>query len=180
MSTQNTYMKEYKKNQIETATPEQILILLYDGAIQYLNKAKIAIEQEDNDQAHNSIFACQNIILEFMNTLDMERGGDVAANLYRLYQYFYNTLVSASVSHNIAKIDEVLKHLKSLRETWQKAIEIAKAERDEKLRNGVNQQSTTSFVNGSAQEGYGNADYYDKYVQEDDDDDDDDEEEEDE
>lgn len=133
MSTMNPYLKEYKKNQIETATPEQILILLYDGAIQYLNKSKIALEESNDEQFHTSILGCQKIIMEFMNTLDMELGGALAQNLYALYEYLYNCLVTAGINKNIKKIDEVLRHLTSLRETWQKAIEIANAEKNAKL-----------------------------------------------
>lgn len=144
MSTNNTYLNEYKKNQVETATPEQILILLYDGAIQYLHKAKIAIDQEDDETLHSNLFACEKIIIEFMNTLDMEKGGEVAQNLYRLYEYFYRTLVSAGIGKNVDKIDEVLRHLKNLRDTWQKAILIAKAEKEGKLLDEVNKQFTTS------------------------------------
>lgn len=128
----NPYLKQYKQNQIETATPEQILILLYDGAIQYLNRAKIGIEKGDNTQFHTSILCCQKIIMEFMNTLDMELGGNFAERLYALYDYLYNTLVSASISKNITKIDEVLKHLTHLRETWLKAIDIVNTEKEGK------------------------------------------------
>lgn len=144
MNAMNPYLKEYKKNQIETATPEQVLILLYDGAIQYLNRAKVAIEQANDEQYHSNILSCQKIILEFMNTLDMELGGSLAQNLYRLYDYLYNTLVKAGLSKNIDNINEVLRHLTSLRETWQKAIEIANSEKSANLmdedeeKNGVN------------------------------------------
>lgn len=129
MTTANPYLKQYKKNQVETATPEQLLIMLYDGAIQYLNKAKAAIEAGDSGQVTNELFSCQKIILEFMNTLDMEKGGDLAQSLYGLYGYLYKTLVKASVVQDIKKVDEVLKFLSSLRDTWQKAIAIAAAER---------------------------------------------------
>lgn len=129
MNALNPYLKEYKKNQIETATPEKILILLYDGAIQYLNKAKIGLEQNDLPQFHSNLLGCEKIIIEFMNTLDMEAGGTLAQNLYRLYQYLYSTLVKTGINKEVAGIDEVLKHLTGLRETWQKAIEIANAEK---------------------------------------------------
>lgn len=129
MNALNPYLKEYRKNQIETATPEKILILLYDGAIQYLNKAKIGLEQGDQTQFHNNLLGCEKIILEFMNTLDMEAGGSLAQNLYRLYQYLYNTLVKTGINKEVKGIDEVLKHLTGLRETWQKAIEISNAEK---------------------------------------------------
>lgn len=133
MQTVNPYLKQYKKNQVETATPEEVLILLYNGAIQYLNKAKIGIEQNNNEIINKNIMACEKIILEFMNTLDMENGGEVAQNLRRLYDYFYRTLVSANLNKDMAKVDEVLRHLKNLRETWQKAIAIAQSQRTASL-----------------------------------------------
>lgn len=129
MNVVNPYLKQYQKNQIETATPEKILILLYDGAIQYLNKAKIALSDNNIEQIHNNIVGCENIILEFMGTLNLKEGGSLAHNLYRLYEYLYNTLVSANLNKNVKQVDEVLDHLKGLRETWQKAIDIANAER---------------------------------------------------
>lgn len=125
----NPYLKQYQKNQMETATPEQILILLYDGAIQYLNKAKIAVERNDIEQIQKNLTGCERIILEFMSTLDIKNGGALAQNLYRLYDYLYNTLVDVNVSKDEKKLDEVLRHLVSLRETWSKAIAMANAER---------------------------------------------------
>jgi len=125
----NPYLQQYQKNHVETATPEKILILLYDGAIQFLNKAKIAIAEGTTEQVHNNIISCENIILEFMGTLNMKEGGALSKNLYNLYEYLYNTLVTANFNKDIKKIDEVLGHLKGLRETWQKAIDIAGSER---------------------------------------------------
>lgn len=129
MSLVNPYLKQYQKNQFETATPERVLILLYDGAINFLNKAKIALGNNDVQQIHNNILGCEKIILEFMGTLNMEDGGDLAKNLYALYEYLYNTLVQANIHKDENKVDEVLKHLMGLRETWLKAIEIAAAEK---------------------------------------------------
>lgn len=150
MSTMNPYLKEYKKNQVETATPEQILILLYDGAIQYLNKAKICIEQNELKELQNNLFACEKIIIEFMNTLDMELGGEVAQNLYRLYEYFYRTLISVGISQNMDKLDEVLRHLKNLRDTWQKAIVIANSEKEMKLKDEISNDAKIDVVSISS------------------------------
>lgn len=133
MNTVNPYLKQYKKNQIETATPEQVLILLYDGAIQFLNKARMAIEEGDAYQCNDNLFSCQKIILEFMNTLDMERGGDLAQNLYNLYGYLFQALIDLNISKDLKKVDEILDLLKSLRDTWQKAITIANAEKEVEL-----------------------------------------------
>lgn len=133
MNAYNPYLKQYKKNQIETATPEQVLILLYDGAIQYLNKAKVAIEQNNSEECSSNLTGAQRIILEFMNTLDMDNGGKLAQELYRLYDYLYNTLVAVNFSREVRKLDEVLRLLQSLRETWQKAIAISNAEKKVEL-----------------------------------------------
>ena len=125
----NPYLKQYQKNEVETASPEKILILLYDGAIQFLNKAKIAMEQKNIPEIHNNIIGCENIILEFINTVDEENGVDFAVRIKALYQYFYKTLVQANLKKDVTKIDEVLRHLVELRATWKQAIAIANSQK---------------------------------------------------
>ena len=125
----NPYLKQYQKNEVETASPEKILILLYDGAIQFLNKAKIAMEQKNIPEIHNNIIGCENILLEFINTVDVENGGDFAIRIQALYQYFYNTLVQANIKKDESKIDEVLRHLVELRATWKQAIAMANSQK---------------------------------------------------
>ncbi len=126
--TANPYLKQYQQSQIQTASPEQILIMLYDGAIQFLNKALIAMEKNDIQESHNNNIAAQNIIAEFMNTLDMDIGGNVAKNLYSLYEYLHYRLVQANIQKNPAYIEEVIRHLKDLKQTWEEAIKIASKE----------------------------------------------------
>lgn len=168
MNTLNTYADQYKKNQLETATPEEILILLYDAAINFLNRSKVSLEQENYEQFSKDLQNCKNIILEFMNTLDMENGGKVAETLHSLYRYYHMVLVKSEIGQNVEGIDEVLRHLINLRGTWQKAIEIAKAERATSLVDKFEQtNSADSGVN-----------YYDDSEEDDDDEDDDEDEEE--
>ena len=125
----NQYIKQYQKNQIETASQEQILIMLYNGAIQFLNIAKKAMEEKDIETSHNNIINAQKIITEFQTTLDMENGGEIAQNLYGLYAYLHKRLVEANIHKNTEALEEVLTHLKDLRDTWLKAIKIANQER---------------------------------------------------
>ncbi|UKI42599.1 MAG: flagellar export chaperone FliS [Candidatus Melainabacteria bacterium] len=115
-------MNPYLKNQIETSSPEQILILLYDGAIKFLNQAKIGIQNKDIELTHNNLIKAQNIISELRDTLDMEIGGELANNLYALYNYFNRRLVQANIKKEIEPVDEVLEHLRGLRDTWKQAI----------------------------------------------------------
>jgi len=125
----NPYLKQYQQTQVQTSSPEMLLIMLYDGAIQFLNKARIGIENNDIEEIHNNILGAQRIITEFMSTLDMKIGGDVARNLYNLYDYLHYRLVQANLKKDIAMVDEVLVHLKDLKQTWEEAIKIAAKER---------------------------------------------------
>ena len=129
MNAMNSYVNEYQKNQLETATPEEILILLYNAAINFLNKAKVSLGEKDYELYEKNVNNCKNIIQEFMNSLDMEHGGNVAVTLNSLYRYYNKVLVKAMASKKVDGVDEVLTHLTNLRETWQKAIEISKSEK---------------------------------------------------
>ena len=124
----NPYLNQYKQNSVLTASPETILIMLYDGAINFLLRAKIAIEEKNIEETHNYITKTQKIIREFMDTLDMDTGGDMAQNLYRLYEYLHYRLVQANIKKDLEMIDEVLGHLRSLKQTWEEAIKIASRE----------------------------------------------------
>jgi len=125
----NPYVKQYQTNQIQTATPEKILIMLYDGAIQFLNKAKKELEVKNIQEVHNNIMGAQKIISEFMHILDLKAGGEVAVNLYNLYEYMHFKLVQANIKKDVQMVDEVLGHLKDLKQTWEEAIRIANREK---------------------------------------------------
>lgn len=153
----NQYVKQYQKTTVETASNEKILIMLYDGAIQFLNKAKIALNEKNWEQSHNNLMGAQKIIEEFINTIDKEPNPELAQNLISLYEYFITRLVQANMKHEIAPIDEVLKFLKELKATWEEAISIAQKERVQ----------LCSKVNIS------DADEYEKYEDDEEDDDED-------
>lgn len=129
----NPYLKQYQQSQIQTASPEKILIMLYDGAIQFLNKALKALDENNIQESHNNIIGAQRIISEFMNTLDIEAGGDACKNLYSLYEYLHYRLVQANIQKSPAMAEEVLRHLKDLKATWEEAIRIAGSEKDHSM-----------------------------------------------
>ena len=145
MNTVNPYLKKYQQNEVETASPEKLLILLYDAAILFLNKAKNGILINDTEKKHKNLVACQKIILEFMDTLDMEAGGELAQNLYRLYEYLYEALVTANVESDSKRVDEVSRHLKNMRETWQKAINISNAKKKQSLQEEESNDDKDSY-----------------------------------
>ena len=127
----NPYLNQYKKAQVETSSPEQVLIMLYDGAIRFLNQAKVNIANKDIEQSHVNLTKAQRIITEFMSGLDMDLGGEMAKNLFNLYEYLHHRLVQANIKKDVEIIDEVLAHLRSLKSTWEEAIKIAAKETSE-------------------------------------------------
>ena len=127
----NQYVKQYQKSSIETASREQILIMLYDGAIQFLNKARVAMQNKEIEATNDNLIKAQNIIQEFINSMDREVAPQLAENLISLYEYFIRRLIQANMKRQIEPIDEVLKYLKSLKATWEQAIILAQKEAQE-------------------------------------------------
>ena len=154
----NQYVKQYQKSSIETASREQILIMLYDGAIQFLNKARVAMQNKEIEATNDNLIKAQYIIQEFINSMDREVAPQLAENLISLYEYFIRRLIQANMKRQIEPIDEVLKYLKSLKATWEQAIILAQKEAQE--------SASASSI-----------DYYDSDDEDDDDDEEDDEDE---
>lgn len=120
----NKYIKQYQANNINTATPEKLMILLFDGAIQFLMKAKTAIAENNFQERSTNIDGARKIIRELMRTIDLENGNDVSKQLFRLYNRMAMNLIKANVQRNTDKINEVIEDLTNIRWGFQKAIEI--------------------------------------------------------
>ncbi|MCD6363809.1 MAG: flagellar export chaperone FliS [Synergistetes bacterium] len=133
--------EQYRQMQIQTAKPEQLLLMLYDGAINFLKKAKVAIEEKNIEEAHTSLIRAQDILAELMSSLNMDVG-EIALNLFRLYEYMHYRLVEANVRKDIEPIDEVLGLFQGLKEAWEEAIkklrEEKKAEVAQTAKGGLN------------------------------------------
>lgn len=120
MLAQNPFA-QYQQAQIETAPREQLLLMLYDGAIRFCNVAKKAIEDKDFSLANTHCIKVQNILTELMVTLDMEVGGEFAQNLFDLYDYMNRRTMEANMQKSAEPLDEILTHLKELRMAWAQA-----------------------------------------------------------
>lgn len=120
----NPYTNQYQNNSILTASPEQILIMLYDGAIRFATIAEKCLDEGDMPGKGKYIGKVIAILSEFSNTLDHSVGGELAANLDALYNYMINRLGEANIQNKKEPIQEVKKMLSELRDTWKQAIEI--------------------------------------------------------
>ena len=119
---------QYQDAQVVTASREQILIMLYDGAIRFVRQAQMAMEAVDRVKKGEGINKAVAIITEFRNTLDHKVGGEIAANLDALYEYMLRELLKANAKHDPKPLQIVEKMLSELRDTWKQAIDIARAE----------------------------------------------------
>lgn len=123
---------QYQNNQIATASREQILLMLYDGAIRFCKQAKKAIQENDTAAKGKYINKAMAIITEFSNSLDHDIGGDIAANLDGLYTYMLKELSKANINGDQKPIDSTCNILCELRATWAEAIEIASSDQQGK------------------------------------------------
>lgn len=120
----NKYIKQYQTSNITTATPEKLMILLFDGMLQFLQKAKNAIAENNLRERAENIENARKILRELMRTIDLENGNDVSKQLFRLYNRLAMNLIKANVQRNSGLIDEVIVDITNIRWGFQKAIEI--------------------------------------------------------
>jgi len=109
----------YMKTQIETATPLQLVVMLYDGAMENTRKAREAIVAGDVEKKTEAVDKLLAILGELQGTLDMERGGEIATSLNALYTYFCEQVVTASVKLDPEPLDNVQTLLNGIRQAWQ-------------------------------------------------------------
>lgn len=116
--------KAYKTVELETtvmsASPHKLVLMLYDGAISAINKAKASLEVKDIAQKGSSISKAIDIIENGLkSSLDMKVGGDLAVRLSMLYDYMCDSLLAANIKNDVAKLDEILGLLGQLRSAWE-------------------------------------------------------------
>jgi len=124
MAPNNPY-SAYNNSKIMTASPAELTLMLYDGAIKFCNIAIVAIEKKDIEKAHNNIRKVQNIITEFRATLDHKY--PVAQDFDNVYIYIADRLHEANMTKDPAILEEVLEHLRGMRDTWKEVMRLCKA-----------------------------------------------------
>lgn len=123
MALPNAYA-QYKNSKVLTASPAELTLMLYEGAIKFCNIAILAIEQKDIEKAHIHIVKAQKIIEHFRQTLDMRYA--VARDFERVYVYLAQRLSEANVKKDAEILEEVNAHLRAMRDTWKEVMRINK------------------------------------------------------
>jgi flagellar protein FliS len=108
----------YLETAVETASPARLIVMLYDGAIRFINEGAHAMRQRDYETQNAKLQRAQKILAELISSLDFDKGGEIAENLFRLYTYMYNQLVEANINDNLDRLQHVVHLLSELREAW--------------------------------------------------------------
>lgn len=119
MLTNNGYAA-YAKNKVMTASKGELTLMLYDGAIKFCNMAIAAIGEHDVEKAHTNIVKVERIIEEFQSTLNFKY--PVAKDFNNVYEYIHERLTQANIKKDEEILQEVLKHLRTMRDTWKEVM----------------------------------------------------------
>jgi flagellar protein FliS len=123
MIAQNAY-NQYREKSIQTARPEELTLMLYNGLVKFIMRAIDAVQKNKTEDAHNNIIRAQDIIQEFMRTLDKRY--PIAVSLELIYEYMYRRMVEANARKDAAILGEVLNLAKQLRDVWEQAMKLAR------------------------------------------------------
>jgi flagellar protein FliS len=117
----NDGLNIYKQTRIKTAGQSRLIVMLYDEAIRQIDLACQEMEKPDRklDVINNAIVKAQDIITELTVSLDFEKGGEIAKNLFSLYMFFNQQLVNANVRKDSGLLKEIRKFMAELRAAWQ-------------------------------------------------------------
>jgi flagellar secretion chaperone FliS len=131
---------QYRKTQVATVDRGRLIVLLYEGAISFLSKARACQAESDIPTWCSLINRAQDILDELNASLNMDQGGDIAINLRRLYLFMGDLLVKAKIKNDPEPVQEVIRMLASLNEAWREAV--AKPEAQEVLASQPQQVAT--------------------------------------
>ncbi|MGE6577512.1 flagellar export chaperone FliS [Paenibacillus xylanexedens] len=115
--------EKYRQSSVQTSTPAQLVIMLYDGAIRFVKVGLEGLNNQDIEKANLNLGKAQTIISELMSTLDQSY--DVSKNLFALYEYTNYLLIEANIRKSPEKAEEAIGYLTDLRETWIQASKLA-------------------------------------------------------
>lgn len=120
MAAQTHAYNAYKQNSVTTASPGELTLMLYNGCLKFLNRAKQAIDGKNIEERNHNIQRAQAIIAEFMSTLNMDI--EISKEMLPLYEYMYRRLTDANIKNDPAIIEEVEGLVTEFRDTWKEVL----------------------------------------------------------
>lgn len=117
----------YQNNAVNTASPGDLTLMLYNGCLKFIKQAKIAIENKDVETKHINLVKAQNIITELMVTLNTDY--EVGKNMMQMYDYMKRRLIEANTKSDIEILNEVEGYVVEFRDTWKEVIRISRQQK---------------------------------------------------
>ncbi len=111
-------LAHYRRTQVQSSSPLELVVMLYDGALASMHAARTAIERKDIAGRRDAIAKVLAIVNELQSTLNMEQGGEVAATLDDLYAYVNARLLQAAGQNAVAPLDDAIRVFAGLRDAW--------------------------------------------------------------
>jgi len=135
----NGYVKTYRANAVLTASPGQLVLMLFDGALKAMALARVAFDRPEGDPRrieaiHQQLQKAQDILVELQSGLNLEAGGEFAQTLHRLYDYHTRRLFEANIRKQVAPVIEVEGLVRQLRDAWAEMLMKQETEPAESLR----------------------------------------------
>lgn len=126
--------EKYRQSSVQTSTPGQLLLMLYDGAIRFVRAGIDSLQKKDLQKANLNLGKSQSIVNELLSTLD--RGYAVSEGLASLYEYINHLLIESNVKKTVAPAEEALGYLMDLRETFAEAAKMTAGSLSQETANG--------------------------------------------
>ena len=120
---------EYLKTRVLTASPEQLQLMLYDGAIRFCEQARQAIKNKEIEKKFHLLTRAENIVLELCKSMREDLAPETCSKMRALYMFCYEKLVMANMNKGLEPLDDALKVLRHMRETWVMLMGKLRAER---------------------------------------------------
>ncbi|MBW1709077.1 MAG: flagellar export chaperone FliS [Deltaproteobacteria bacterium] len=113
---------QYKRTQVTTVDKGRLIVLLYEGAIKFIRQAKECSQAKDFEGKANNINRAMDIIAELNHSLNMKEGGEISANLRKLYLFISDQLLKSKINNDIKSMDDVVQILNTLLEAWNEVV----------------------------------------------------------
>jgi len=121
MNPLNPYEK-YKENNVMTASPGEMVVMLFEECVKVLKRGKIAIEEKDVPNAHKSLMKAQKIVLELINSLNFTY--EISHSLFAHYEYIYHEIIQCNMYKDGQRLEPIIKVMDEYAETWKEAVKI--------------------------------------------------------
>ncbi|QFT90639.1 Flagellar protein FliS [Bacillus sp. THAF10] len=123
MAMKNPY-QAYQQNSVNTASPGELTLMLYNGALKFMKMAKKGIEEKNIEMKNTNLIKAQKIIQELMVTLDTSQ--EVGKSMMIMYEYMLRRLIDANVKNDVKVVEEVESHMTDFRDAWKQVIQTSR------------------------------------------------------